>query len=86
MMVCTMTDTCLNCIGTPASSTTKTGRHNIAEIFLKVALNTIKQTNNLNAYHQDMSVIMHTIKTCVSHSADHHDMSVMMYAVNKYQF
>ena len=26
--------------GTPASSTTKTGRHNIAEILLKVALNT----------------------------------------------
>ena len=29
--------------GTPASSTTKTGRHNIAEILLKVALNTINQ-------------------------------------------
>jgi hypothetical protein len=28
--------------GTPASSTTKTGRHDIAEIFLRVALNTIK--------------------------------------------
>jgi hypothetical protein len=27
--------------GTPASSTTKTGRHHIAEILLKVALNTI---------------------------------------------
>jgi hypothetical protein len=26
--------------GTPASSTTKTGRHNIAEILLKMALNT----------------------------------------------
>jgi len=26
--------------GTPASSTTKTGRHNIAEILLKVALKT----------------------------------------------
>jgi hypothetical protein len=26
--------------GTPASSTTKTGRHDIAEILLKVALNT----------------------------------------------
>jgi hypothetical protein len=26
--------------GTPASSTTKTGRHNIAEILLKVSLNT----------------------------------------------
>jgi hypothetical protein len=28
--------------GIPASSTTKTGRHDIAEIFLKVTLNTIK--------------------------------------------
>ena len=28
--------------GTPASSTTKTGRHVIAEILLKVALNTKK--------------------------------------------
>jgi hypothetical protein len=31
--------------GTLASSTTITGRHDIAEIFLKGALNTIKQTN-----------------------------------------
>jgi hypothetical protein len=29
--------------GTPASSTTKTGRHDIAEILLKVSLNTINQ-------------------------------------------
>ena len=38
--------------GTPASSTTKTGRHDIDEILLKVALNTINQiksnlTNNV---------------------------------------
>jgi hypothetical protein len=31
--------------GTPASSTTKTGRHDMAEILLKVALNTINQLN-----------------------------------------
>ena len=31
--------------GTPASSTTKTGLHDIAEILLKVALSTINQTN-----------------------------------------
>jgi hypothetical protein len=31
--------------GTPASSTTKNGRHDIAEIFLKVILNTINQSN-----------------------------------------
>ena len=30
-------------MGTPASSATKTGRHDIAEILLKVALNTINQ-------------------------------------------
>ena len=29
--------------GTPASSTTKTGRHDIAEILLKVALNAVNQ-------------------------------------------
>jgi hypothetical protein len=29
----------------PASSTTKTGRHDIDEILLKVALNTINQIN-----------------------------------------
>ena len=32
--------------GTPASSITKTGRHDIAEILLKVALNTKIQTIN----------------------------------------
>jgi hypothetical protein len=31
---------------TPASSTTKTGRHDIAEILLKVALKHQKQTQN----------------------------------------
>ena len=30
-------------LGTPASSTTKTGRHDMAEILLKVALSTINQ-------------------------------------------
>jgi hypothetical protein len=30
-------------LGTPASSTIKTGRHDIAEILLKVALNTKNQ-------------------------------------------
>jgi hypothetical protein len=41
----------------PASSTTKTGRHDIAEILLKVALNTkiliqiqIKERSNLEFY------------------------------------
>jgi hypothetical protein len=33
--------------GHPLSSTNKTDRHDITEILLKVALSTIKQTNNL---------------------------------------
>ena len=33
--------------GSPNSSTTKTGRHDITEILLKVALNTIKQTSSI---------------------------------------
>jgi len=32
-------------LGTPASSTTKTGRHDIAELLLKVALNTKIKSN-----------------------------------------
>jgi restriction endonuclease len=35
--------------GTPASSTTKTGRHDIADILLKVALNTKIQNSNSNS-------------------------------------
>jgi hypothetical protein len=39
--------------GTPASSTTKTGRHDIAEILLKVALSTKNQSiNNNNSIYQ----------------------------------
>jgi len=33
--------------GTPDSSTTKTGHHDIAEVLLKVALNTINQSNQI---------------------------------------
>jgi hypothetical protein len=36
--------------GTPAYSTTKTGRHDIAEILLKVALNTKDQSLNQNIH------------------------------------
>ena len=38
--------------GTTASSTTKTGRHDIAEILLKVALNTKIQIQNLLQEHR----------------------------------
>ena len=37
--------------GTPYSSTTKTGRHDIAEILLKVVLNTINQIKSLVLWH-----------------------------------
>jgi hypothetical protein len=37
-------------LGTPASSTTKTGRHDVAEILLKVALNTINQSYQTSVY------------------------------------
>jgi hypothetical protein len=37
-------------LGSPASSTNKTDRHDITEILLKVALNTSKQTNNQIEY------------------------------------
>jgi hypothetical protein len=43
--------------GTPASPTNKTGRHDIAEILLKVALNTINQIKS-----QIVQTINKTIK------------------------
>jgi hypothetical protein len=39
--------------GTPASSTTKTGRHDIADILLKVALNTINQIKSNQPIKED---------------------------------
>jgi hypothetical protein len=38
--------------GTSASSTTKTGRHDIAEILLKVALNTKNQSTNKAGFNR----------------------------------
>jgi hypothetical protein len=51
-------------LGTPASSTTKTGRHYIAEILLKVALNTINQIKSncvrlLTFLHKAMQWLLH---------------------------
>ena len=47
-------------LGTPASSTTKTGCHDIAEILLKVALNTKNQSINhyskFRSYDRDHNV------------------------------
>jgi hypothetical protein len=39
--------------GTPLSSTNKTDRHDIAEILLKVALNTINLTKQFALYESD---------------------------------
>ena len=51
-------------LGTLASSTTKTGRHDIAEILLKVALNTIKIKSIIHIYtkHTDACNFI-----CMSH-------------------
>ena len=43
--------------GSPVCSTNKTDRHYISEILLKVALNTIKQTNNMTAAHCGVNVV-----------------------------
>jgi hypothetical protein len=45
------------CLRTPASSTTKTGRHDLAEILLKVALNTKNQIKSLRARTHAVLVI-----------------------------
>ena len=48
--------------GTPASSTTKTGRHDITEILLKVALNT-KNQNKIN--NHDFDLIVTIQRNCI---------------------
>jgi hypothetical protein len=44
--------------GTLASSTTKTGRHDIAEILLKVALNTKNQSINHHIFSLKKSLVV----------------------------
>jgi hypothetical protein len=51
--------------GTPASSTTKTGRHDIAEILLKVALNTKNQSIN-QSISQPLILLFITTKSTVN--------------------
>ena len=60
-------------LGTPAYSTTKTGRHDIAEILLKVALSTKNQSIN-----QILMLILNKLPICCGdgHHGGHHDMSV----------
>ena len=56
--------------GTPASSTTKTGRHEIYEILLKVAFNTIKQVKSIylkERYTSVCSIIAFPSNLILSH-------------------
>jgi hypothetical protein len=46
-------------LGTPASSTTETGHHDIAEILLKVALNTINQIKSNPTVTRSIIMNMH---------------------------
>ena len=46
--------------GIPASSSTKTGRHDISEILLKVALSTINQIKSINLLVIVLSVLLFT--------------------------
>jgi hypothetical protein len=45
-------------VGTPASSTSKTGRHDIAGILLKVALNTKNQIKSIGFWTCSESVVL----------------------------
>ena len=47
--------------GSPFSSTTKTGRHDIAEILLKVALNTKIQIQTLNKYTSKFKINIYVL-------------------------
>ena len=58
--------------GTPAFSTTKTGRHDIAEILLKYALNTkISTTTKIKWILNGLSVIQIVIQICSYSSSIH---------------
>jgi hypothetical protein len=47
--------------GTPASSTTKTGRHEIAEILLKVTLNTKNQLHSRARTHAVLVIYLYEL-------------------------
>jgi hypothetical protein len=60
--------------GTPASTTTKTGRHDIAEILLKVALNTKNQSNQ------------NLISSCCKLSLSYIECGVLLSSVTRLHF
>jgi hypothetical protein len=59
--------------GTLASSTTKTGRHDIAEILLKVALHTINQIKSNQIYHS-ISPLYNSFTLQLIDCLSHHNM------------
>jgi hypothetical protein len=58
--------------GTPVSSTTKTGRHDIAEILLKVALNTEIQIQKTKKIHTVGTVPQSNRKNVEKHWQNRH--------------
>ena len=78
-------------LGTPASSTTKTGRHDIAEILLNVALNTINQIKSyegINGSHtNNLSSVKHETLITPSnylHIFFHTYFIYLLYVTNSY--
>jgi hypothetical protein len=74
--------------GTLASSTTKTGRHDIAGILLKVALSTINQSINQSIYNVNYGRFCCICVDIVSYSLDgiQLDVDVLAEEVKKKKF
>ena len=53
--------------GTPASSTTKTGRHDIAEILLKVALSIINQIKSTSSEQEIVKQVSNGLRPIIRH-------------------
>jgi hypothetical protein len=58
--------------GTPASSTTKTGRQDIAEILLKVALSTINQIKSIKSTFLPINYISKLKRFILEYSIHHY--------------
>ena len=70
--------------GTPASSTTKIGRHDIAEILLKVALNTTKQQTYKQTILYHLQHISDIVVNSLQPFADNHfDFNIPRVKANK---
>ena len=70
--------------GTPISSTNKSDRHDITDILLKVALNTIKQTNNLGWFVSGLLQVggfLRVLPISSTNKTDHHDITEILLKV-----